>query len=136
MVGGVEARKGEDEHVGQDLPRSEQRRRESDTAAEAQAAVRARIDEKLPDEDPADRPADVLEVVQARMREGASDQNKLSGFCWNDRSRMLENLVGAAGFEPATPSPPGRGAELKLLRFFVNGRSSAASDINDLGPVL
>ena len=50
------------------------------------------------------------------MREGASDQNKLSGFCWNDRSRMLENLVGAAGFEPATPSPPDWCANRAALR--------------------
>ncbi len=69
VVRGVERREREDEHVGQDLARSEQPRRQRDAAADAQPAMRARIHEQRPDEDSADRPAHVLEVVQARMRE-------------------------------------------------------------------
>jgi hypothetical protein len=33
-------------------------------------------------------------------------------------SEIIKKMVGAAGFEPTTPSPPGSGSELILLRNF------------------
>ncbi len=66
----IERGEGEDEDVREDLPGREHRRRERDAAADAQPAVRARVDEERPDEDPGEHPADVLEVVEQLMLGG------------------------------------------------------------------
>jgi hypothetical protein len=48
----------------------------------------------------------------------------------------LDFLVGAAGFEPTTPSPPDRGGVLFCLIFFAKCIISGLPKINNLGPVL
>ncbi|WP_143266757.1 hypothetical protein [Azospirillum oryzae] len=47
---------------------------------------------------------------------------------------VLPELVGATGFEPATPRPPGRGLPAKLLKIFDHEKRTQDEKVPDSPP--
>ena len=113
----IERREGEDEHVREDLPGREHRRRERDAAADASAACASpgstrSVQTSIPHE----HPADVLEVVEAS--DARARRRRVYGMC--QIARFAAQSANATRGRSSVPST----ARTRALR--ASGASTAA----------